>query len=342
MARVIILPVMEMCRATAAFVLLAVFASTLSAQFNSQGQWEHGLDLPNTSWNVTKFKKDELKILVERWQLIEDESKRTKNTFAGTYSLPNNHAAFLKWAPEGGFAYIQTYEGLDVVDFSYGTVISAGQDIQLLPQRDLSSTFFASRLRPTTRTWIPARWENRTYLIEANRISDFGLYAAGLGRYNEYTGPCCDAAAFFVRLGEVGLTDDKAWQKPWLPAKYARLIRWPVETTITFVGKRRVVNDYGLEGADYSTGFPKASLTTVQIDAGANKSVRPGLLFRLREAPYGQYLKITRVKRRSSIGVLIRELDKQGRETYYDSTHNLRAYAPVDVGQRVTTSPLFY
>jgi hypothetical protein len=323
-------------------LLCSGLASVAPAQLNQQGRWEHGLNIPSGAWSVPKVSADELNTLILRWSSIGNEIKNTTNTFAGTYWTASNHAAFLRWAPQTGFVYVKTYEQLNVVDFSYGNVVTASENIQFVVERDLHSTFFGKRLTPITQVWIPTEWEQQMYLVESKRISDFSLFSAGLGRYNEYNGPCCEGSPFLVRIADSALTGkDEAWQSPRVPPQYVRFIRRPIEAVITFVGQKRFVNGYGLKGPDYSQWFPKASLTPLGINAGAVQGVRRGLLFRIRHAPYGQYLKITYVRKNRSTGVMIRDVDDYGRETYIDSADNETKYPPITRGQRVTTSPRF-
>jgi hypothetical protein len=65
---------------------------------------------------------------------------------------------------------------------------------------------------------------------------------------------------------------------------------------------------------------------------------------RLDGAPGGQYLKVTRVGAASSEGVVIRGVDDDGRETFYEHEPGrqgpqLKVFPPVRVGARVTTAP---
>jgi hypothetical protein len=87
-----------------------------------------------------------------------------------------------------------------------------------------------------------------------------------------------------------------------------------------------------------------ATLTPVRVDAGSRQGVRRGLLFRLTGIPGDsgahQYLKITRVRPDSSDGVVVRDLDDAGRETFYElETDRHLPLAPITVGTKVTTRP---
>lgn len=100
-----------------------------------------------------------------------------------------------------------------------------------------------------------------------------------------------------------------------------------------------MVKGYGLEGDSYSRWFPKASLTYIRISAGKKQGVRRGLLFRIPVSAYGQYLEIKRVSTVFSNGVIIRNVDDDGRETYYNSAGRREDYPPIIRGARITTSP---
>ncbi len=269
--------------------------------------------------------------------------------------------SFLRWAPEGGFVFLYVYENFSVLDFSYGKVSATPSGVVFNVERELLAAVAAppggvvfhaggvgqgggggSAQGRTPRRWVAARWRTANYLLDEGEVAEFGEYVGGFDKYNEFNGPCCEFAPF---LSSAARRDAlKSFEEPAVPAPYARLMRRPIEAKIKSVGRRRVVKDYGMEGELYGQWFERASLTSVTIDAGRTQRVRRGLLFRIVGSPYGQYLKIVRVRPSSSEGVIIRSVDDDGLETFYDSEDGRRepqkkTYPPVNVGARVTTSP---
>ena len=319
---------------------LLVWAAPLAAQTETRGRFEHG-DPDYEPWLLPSDSTPaDAGALKARWRALAAEIKTTPNAPAGTYrKYGAMRTGILRWAPDGGYVYLYVYENYSVIDFSYGRVEATTSEVVLRPEREPHRTDRYDR-PPLPRRWVFARWEGADYLVPDRRMPDFGHYVAGLGAFNDFNGPCCEFAPFFVR-GR-GSEPAGADGRPRVPPQYARLMLRPVEAKITSVGRKRKVKRYGLEGTFYSSLLSDVTLTPVHIDAGRGRGVRPNLLFRIEGAPAGQYLKITRAGRRHSDGVIIRNLGASGAEACYDvDPPSFREVAcpPVGVGALVTTSP---
>lgn len=307
-------------------------------------QFEHGFeDVYGKTWNLpTGTTGEEAAALGARWKALGEELKTTENEFAGTYRAEGAmRGSFLRWAPGGGFVYLYVYERYSVLDFSYGKVEVTPTALVFTAERERRG-LQTDPPSPTPRRWVAARWRTTNYLVPEKKVADFGLFVGGFGRYNDFNGPCCEFAPFLMS----GPRRDprKSFAEPLVPAPYARLMRRPVEASIKSVGRKRVVKDYGLEGELYGQWFGKASLTPVTLDAGRGRGLRPGLLLRLVGEPWGQYLKVTRVFASGSEGVVVRDVDDDGGETYYDSPTGggepqRKVYPPVKAGTHVTSAP---
>lgn len=336
-----------------AAALVACAASRAAAQTGAAAgdgpQFEHGFtDFYRAPWSLpTATTAVEAAELNARWKALGEELRSTESEFAGTYTAEGAmRSSYLRWAPSGGFVYLYVYEHLSVIDFSYGKVSVTPTAVFFAVERERKSG--EGGVNESGRTpprWVPARWKLLNYLVPEGRVADFGRYVAGFGVYNDFNGPCCEFAPFLTSGPKAAA--QASFDDPVIPAPYARLMRRPVEATVRFVGRRRVVKSYGLEGELYSQSFGRASLTPVRIDAGRGRGARPGMLFRIVGAPQGQYLKIVRVRAAYSEGVLIRQVDEDGSETFYEfetspDEPRQRPYPPVKVGARVTTSPAVY
>jgi hypothetical protein len=170
-------------------------------------------------------------------------------------------------------------------------------------------------------------------------MTNFGDYVAGFGVYNDFNGPCCEFIPFLINDAKADPRVKS--ERVVVPTAYEFFLKQPVEATIKYVGRRRVVKDYGSEGELYGHLHSRASLTTVRINAGQNQGVKRGMLFRLVNIPrdFAQYLKITRVGAAFSEGVVVRDVDDDGKETYYDDAQQRKTFSPVVAGTKVTTSP---
>ena len=286
--------------------------------------------------------REEAAALNARWKALGEELKSGAGEFAGTYHEAGAlRHGYLRWAPGGGFVYLYVYEHFSVLDFSYGRVKVTPTAVVFEVERERLGV---ARARPPSampRRWVAARWRLTNYFIPEKDIAEFGTYVGGFGVYNEFNGPCCEFTPFF--RAEPRRAPAKSFDVPEVPAPYARLMRRPVETTIKSVGRRRVVREFGLEGELYSQWFERASLTPVTFDAGRASGLKPGMLLRLADEPGGQFLKVTRVGATRSGGVLIRDVDEDGRETFYDSDGGgeprQKEFPPVRAGARVTSAP---
>jgi hypothetical protein len=318
---------------------LLTLPAPLAAQTEQRGRFQHG-DPDYESWLLPPDSTPaDAAALRARWQALAKEIETTTDSSAGTYRRYGAmRAGVLRWVPNGGYVYLYVYENFSVIDFSYGRVEATDSEVVLKPEREPHRTDRYDR-PPLPRRWVVAKLEGADYFVPAGQMRDFGHYVAGLGRYNDFNGPCCEFAPFFVKEGEVPPGVD--YGRPRVPHKYARLMLKPIEAQITSVAHRRKVKEYQLEGTFYGSLLVDVTLTSVAINAGREHGVRRNLLFRIQGAPVGQYLKITRVGRRHSDGVLIRNLDDAGRETcYIAGAMEGVACPPVAVGSGVTTSPL--
>jgi hypothetical protein len=333
-------------RLRAAFVAAALVACACvraAAQTEADDRlFDFGPQAPRPWHLPEETTREEAAALNARWKALGDELKSGAGEFAGTYHEAGvlRHS-YLRWAPGGGFVYLYVYEHFSVLDFSYGRVKVTPTAVVFEVERERLGVASARPPSPMPRRWVAARWRLTNYFVPEKDIADFGMYVAGLGQNNEFNGPCCEFTPFF--RAEPRRAPAESFDGPKVPAPYTRLMRRPVETTIKSVGRRKVVREFGLEGELYSQRFERASLTPVTFDAGRASGLKPGMLLRLADEPEGQYLKVTRVGATRSVGVLIRNVDDDGRETFYDfgggGEPRQKEFPPVRVGARVTSAP---
>jgi len=190
-------------------------------------------------------------------------------------------------------------------------------------------------------------------LIEESMMSDFGDYVAGLGKYNYRQGFFfLDYAEFFTRRRaaedtqtpetpqtRTGEEADHAASVPVVPSGYERFLKRPIEANITAVGKRQMRNNYSYENADGSgASYARASLTFVTVNAGAARGLKRGMFLHVVNPAEGDVVRIIRVGRQTSNGVLIRILEEGDAETFYDDQQP-RSHSKVAAGWKLTTSP---
>lgn len=317
---------------------LAICLAPTSAQVKKEEYWE-----PIEPYRIWVDTSDpEVRILLSRWDAIGAGPSTSTNPSAGTYEKTGYRGYFLRWSPEKGFIYVYHSEGLSIIDFSYGKVTMTSEEVVFNPEREMKETFRGEKLK-TPHKWIPISVEGQVFFVAEDKIKDFGDYIAGFGVYNDFNGPCCEFSPFFTK--NEALTQGKLFPAIVVPPTYKQFIRHPVEAEITSVAKKKLVSNYGLEGELYGHLFQKASLTPVTINAGRTDGVKRKMLFRLVGQPGPQYLKITRVRRETSTGVIIRDVNDDGKERFFDYDLQSRDpkekhFLPVRVGTKITTSPI--
>ena len=316
--------------------ILASFA-TVSGQDSGTQYW-----YPVEPYRIEVDRTNpEVRGLLDQWERIGSElSQRNSNSFAGTYRKDAYRGWILRWSPGAGFVYFYHYEGLSLIDFSYGAVAVTPTEIQFIPEREMSLTLMGNKLR-TPLVWIPAQTQHLRYMIPKTEFNDFGQYVAGLSHYNDFNGPCCEFDPFFaepVSAVDVIRSDSVIS----VPDEYQQFIKRPITGYINFVGKRRIVKDYGLTGTLFQSRLGECSLRFIAINVGRFHGISKNMLLRVMGDQFnlaGQYIKVTSVRRRTAFAVLIRPVDDKGNETYVESDKRI-SLPLIRPGMRVTTSPI--
>ena len=305
------------------FVTVAVFPVT-NGQDSESKYW-----YPVEPFRIEVDRQNpEVRVLLERWDRIGSEAQAVTTGFAGTYLKSGYRGWLLRWAPGVGFVYVYHYEGLSIIDFSYGKVEVTPSEIRFIPERDMRESFRGTELRTPT-TWVAAQAAQSKFMIPKDEVKSFGQYIAGLHDYNDFNGPCCEFDPFFVAPVS---TEARSVSTIVVPNGYQRFMRRPITGRIVSVGKPRMVKSYGLKGKLYSHSFAESSLTTIAIDVGRIHGLRKNMLLRLVGDQFslpGQYIRVTSVGKRTASAVLIRPVDNQQ-----------TSFPPIRPGMRVTTSPI--
>jgi hypothetical protein len=317
--------------------LIALAPAYMIGQIKQEEYWQ---PIENSRMEIDRA-NPEIRNLILRWEEIGNDLRTTTNPLAGTYEQWGYRGWFLRWSPGKGFVYVFHSEGLSIIDFSYGRVSTTSEAIVFDPEREMKETFRSKRLS-LPRKWIPIRLADGAYLVPEERIKDFGNYAGGFGEYNDFNGPCCEFSPFFFKPNETG---SAARSTLVVPPTYQRFIRQPINAEIRSIGRKRFARNYGLDGELYSHLFLKASLISVVINAGSRQGVKRNELFRLIGQPRSQFLRIVSVQEKASRGVVIRDRDDDGRETYFEFVAGMKdpqrkSFPPVHPGTKVTTSPV--
>jgi hypothetical protein len=312
-------------------VLAALFfffpVRTIKSQEAEDRRWENGMG--HSSWDVA-LEKEEREKMIRLWDSIGEDLKAERNELAGTYYKGGYDAGyFFRWSTRAGYILIPYSDQNLITDFSYGKVTFLNNsEVVFTPERDLKGVGKMSR------KWTALG----QFFVPVQMLREFGDYMAGVGQYNEFNGRCCDFIPDFLarRIDR----PEKEFNYP-VPPKYRRFIKQPIKAEVTFVGRKKRVNNWGYQGKLYGEWMERAVLIPIRINAGRERGVKPNMLFRLIGEPgFNQYLQIMRVGRGTAYGYVVRNISFKGKETYTDlKTDQEKPLPPIRVGAKVTTSP---
>ncbi|HEX4946952.1 MAG TPA: hypothetical protein VFZ34_09820 [Blastocatellia bacterium] len=265
-----------------------------------------------------------------KWKQLEKEMVQAskENEWIGSYHLEyaELHDTHLHLAPKNGVFLLGTYSCQQAITaINYGTVVFSLSQIKLIPE--LNSIYAGHSHHGTgvlPASLIPVRWGGAHYLISENELELFcNDYVAGRGIYKD------DEKRLYPRVFiKVSEENTRRWNLPKLPAKYSHLVKSPISARVLSIGKSRLKITAADSHADEIE-------TSIVINVGAKDGVAHFMSFRLVGSEFPEEFKITRVRKSSSVGVLVGYVEKgQKRLSRND-------YPKVIIGQRVTTRPLY-
>jgi hypothetical protein len=320
------------------FLILSVPAAP--AQFDQYGRWENGVGEP-WSMDSTDYSQEEAATAQARWKAIGEEMQSAGgNAWVGNYFTGDEtHGRYLRWAEQSGFVLMHVDKcAARVMNFSYGKVTVTPDLISFVPERMPVRSSPHGDSHPTATKYIPARWRGAHYLISENQIAAFGDYVAGLGDFNAGLNPAIwvEGIDFLYKVGDREAADST--EAPSVPTAYQRFIRKPIEASIITVSASRIRRRLLSDGEPFYE-----SRTIVTINVGRGGGVRRGMVFRVRESPANETVRILRVGRDSSLAEIIRDVDEDKKEIYYEwigNEQHTRVPPVISVGWLVTTAPL--
>lgn len=330
---------------------LAAFGQPSSAQeFDQYGRWVNGVTEP---WHFDdNMTAADIAAAQARWQRAGDETRSSTGAgWAGTYFVGGEtHGTYLRWSPQGGYAIFSVDKcRAAVMNLDYGVVTVTPSVIHFRSESRAGSPpprpgghghgGHGGATMPAERRFIPVRWRGEAFLVPEDDITGFADYAAGLGDYNGLHVFPLEISHFFFRSDD----ESAAFESPAVSPAHERFIKKPLAAVVTAVGRRRTTKGYKhrVSSRIFSMErfYESASLTTVSVNVGAAHGAAAGMFFRVASPDLGEVVKLIRVGESSSVGVLVRDLDEEGRETYYDhDAGRERPYPRVAAGWKLTTS----
>jgi hypothetical protein len=308
-------------------VILCVHTSS-SAQSQNNAEWENGV---TERWwvDLAEFPKQELDTAIEQWRRIELDNQNAKShEWAGSYFTGSDvHGTYMRWSQQSGFIMAHVDKcAARLMGLSYGKVVASPTSVEFIFEYHKASGSHGDttlhKPAPTSIKFIPSKWSNAQYLVQENEMSEFGNYVAGLGKYNQEFA-WVDGIEYFVR--SISEAKSNFEELPQVPSGYERFIKKPIDAEITAVGTPGLRRLRGYDGP-----LQYERYTPVSINVGSLNGVKKGMLFRVLSSDQGESVKIVRVGKYSSEGVIVRWLDENKQE--------YERYSPIKVGWRLSTS----
>lgn len=337
-------------------ICIAVCSISVDAQIDKWGYWQNGVSEP---WwfSTAQFTTQQADDAIARWTKIGEEIEGTRSSeWIGSYfSGSDVHGTFLRWSHRNGFVMVHVDKcQAKVVGLTYGTVEIFPSAIEFFPQFRAPGSGHAGAHShadtPRVTRFVPVKVDEAHLLVEQERMSAFGDYMAGLGRFN-YSDFHYSFVTEFLTLSSRKETvadseqfdeQQKKRQAPVIivPGEYVHFVKKPIEATITRVGSRQNRKTYSYENSDGSgaTYHEGVSLRTVIVSAGTAHGLRRGMFLNVVNPDEGERVRILRAGKFDSTGVIVRSLDENGGEVPFDH-ETVQPYTAIAAGRKLTSSP---
>lgn len=260
---------------------------------------------------------------------IEAKSDEWTGKYIAMFGGEVNRVGLI-YSPQNGYVRYNVYTCRPTLrSVSYGDVSDEPTVLWTKPVYSLNTR----RKTADPTKYIKVKWGEKHLLVEESDLKGFLNKIVGLNL------PTVDED------GTTIMDWYDVWEKeednektvtglPVLPPEYVKLLPRPIEAKIIAVSKRIVkkIEDEYNDEPRYESHVP------VTINVGAEQGVKVGMTFRI--ISQDEQFEITRVERKKAFGVIKRDLDENGRETFYDSeSETYKPYPKVTSGWRLTTKP---
>jgi hypothetical protein len=344
----------QLCSAILIGLSLLSLQMTALAQRDQWGYWNNGV---TESWwfSAEEFTAEEAADAVARWNAIgADNGLQGASVWAGDYfSGGDTHGTYVRWSQKSGYlmAHVDKCQA-KVMGLSYGRVevmparIAFYPDLDKVIRKSHVSSHLHSRNPPTVIRYVPIKWRSKLFLVDESEMSDFGDYLVGLGKFNGREGFLDLEYERFLARATNKTKDNRVDEhlavsdsdQPIVPIGDEHFLKKPVEAAVTSVGKTRVARSYSYETLDGAAiTHERVLLTFVSVNAGIDKGLKYGMFLRVVNSATGDSVRIVRVGRSSSTGVVIRDLPQEGEPTSEETEE--RPPSKIKAGWQLTTSP---
>ena len=205
---------------------------------------------------------------------------------------------------------------LELSHIDYGKIVNTPEYIQLISETAGDSPRKAGSVK-----YIKVKWDKWRYLVEESALAAFAEKAVGI-----YVEPNDEALENKQNWSDYWINDDPSDDEfvekeftglPEFPASYKKFQRQPLAAKLVAVGKRTFEAGKTFGDGGYTRYFEDSAIYPVTIDAGRNKGVKPGIVFRIPET--GEEVFITEVKQNTASGFVARNTNEDKNDKCYDN-----------------------
>lgn len=249
-------------------------------------------------YRFKSFTKDDVAKAKEKFKQIKQTSQNSEweglyftNTGVGDSNMILNS--------EGGFLRFYCYHYLDSLD--YGKINNSSDFIALFSEKPAVKN--QNEVKSKERKLVKVKFGEIHFLVPEERLEDFLEVTAGLKNYG------VDLFYYWTKEDDI---KKEVFGLPIVPSKYKHLLRHPIEAKITHVGDKKIIpneqstKEYNFDDIHYP----------VTINAGSNKNVKIGMDFLIKDT--GEWVRITKVSQKSSVGFIRRDINLKGNERCFD------------------------
>lgn len=265
-----------------------------------------------------------------KWQQIEAElSAAEKSEWVGDYTFGSEgdgtHETIVRWAINTGFVMLGIHSCYPMVnELSWGRVLSlpdritfsAAPNINPLANHHNSTQAHCGH-SPTrlAKPFVPVKWGEAHYLVPTEQLAIFcDDYVAGLGRHDKGNDP--QFAFPLIKREEQGKRLEQGL--PILPAKYAHLVKRPIDAQIIQIVRTAQRPETGESLAELEV--------MVRLNVGAAAGVRRGMFLNDLSLERHYSFEVVKVARNFSLAVTTRSGDE------------IKEWPPIKPGIRLSTS----
>ena len=318
-------------------------ATSASGQIDRWGYWENGV---SESWRFSssEFTKAEADTTIARWNKIGALGLSEQEWGGDYFRGDDTHGTYLRWSPQDGFVLAHVDKcAAQVMQVVYGSVRVAGDIIEFVPEFLKGSprhgTMHHGSQRLSVIQFVPTCFRGLQHLISPQLVPQFANFAAGLDQQNAGLQTAgWPGYEFYYRLNGVEQPASPA-DLPVFPPNYRRFVRHPIQATVVKVISRKIKKNSSADAEPYYQ-----SNIVVRIDVGSANGVKRKMVFRLVGSVAHDTLEVLRVQKHSSLGRIVRDVDDDHADIYYEWDREANQQevgrSPVIVpGWRLTTAP---